>query len=249
LTAGALIWYGSIFCWLFFTGIGIPPCPEEAGILYAAGVTALHPEIHWWLAWPVTSLGIVCADMVLYSIGRLWGKNLFELRWVRWILKPERRRLLEERFHTHGIKILIAARFLPPLRTGVFMIAGSIRYSFVRFLTADGIFAVIGVGIVFFCGTWLIDLIGRAQHWLVFAAAGAVGLFLLYRYYRYLRKREQRMENPPPMSILQLPRAEKEKGSGVVVGPPCPACPQRQAMTNRIKKGTVPVNLGGQSPF
>ena len=47
----ALYWIASIFVWLFVTGIGIPPVPEEAGILYAASVHAIHPEVHLALAW------------------------------------------------------------------------------------------------------------------------------------------------------------------------------------------------------
>jgi membrane protein DedA with SNARE-associated domain len=211
LSAEAWGWYASIYLWMLFSGIGIPPCPEEAGILYAAGVTALHPEVHWWLAWPITSLGIVSADVVLYGTGRLWGQRLFEFRWVRWVLKPERRRRLEQRFHDHGIKILIAARFLPPLRTGVFLIAGSIHFSFVRFLVADLVFAVLGVGVIFFSGRWLIGLIGQATHWLVYAAAAAVVVYLLYRYYRFLRGRELRANPRPPVSVLELPLPATEQ--------------------------------------
>src|SRR5690349_17002052 len=98
-------WYGSIFLWLFCTGIGIPPCPEEAGILYAAGLTALHPEVRWWVAWPATGLGIVCADMVLYGVGRYWGRRLFEYRWVKRLINPERRQRVEDKFAEHGIKL------------------------------------------------------------------------------------------------------------------------------------------------
>src|SRR5207248_5446619 len=92
MTTEALGWYASIFCWLFFTGIGIPPCPEEAGILYAAGLTALHPEVHWWLAYPLTGLGIVCADAALYGVGRSTGPHIFDFRMVRRVVSPERRR-------------------------------------------------------------------------------------------------------------------------------------------------------------
>jgi membrane protein DedA with SNARE-associated domain len=198
-------WYASIFFWLYFTGLGVPPCPEEAGILYAAGVTALHPEVVWWLAWPATSAGIVCADTTLYAIGRLWGQGLLNSRWGRWLLKPERRVRIQQRFAAHGIKILVAARFLPPLRTGVFIIAGTIHYSFVNFLIADAVFAVVGVGLFFFCSTWLIDLVNLAGHWLVFAVVAAVVVYALYRYYRYLRRREVGVPMPPPpVSVLQL---------------------------------------------
>jgi membrane protein DedA with SNARE-associated domain len=196
-------WYASIYFWMLFTGVGIPPVPEEAGILYAAGVTSLHPGVHWWLAWPVTSLGIVSADVALYGIGRLWGQRLFQTRWVKWLLPPERRQRIEGRFHEHGVKILTAARLLPPLRSGVFLIAGTIHFSFVRFLVADLLVAGIGVGILFFSGKWLIDVIGRATHWLIYVAAAAVILYLLYRYYRYLRQQEIRL-------VTQQPRPEPE---------------------------------------
>src|SRR5215204_5401872 len=94
----ALGWYASIFGWLFLTGIGLPPVPEEAGILYAAGMTTLHPELHWSFAWLATGLGIVTADLVLYGAGRQWGARLFEFKWVQRILSRERRLRLEGRF-------------------------------------------------------------------------------------------------------------------------------------------------------
>src|SRR5207237_5123253 len=52
MSTEGLGWYASIFAWLFFTGIGIPPCPEEAGILYAAGLHTIHPEA---VSWPVAT--------------------------------------------------------------------------------------------------------------------------------------------------------------------------------------------------
>src|SRR4051794_17816108 len=147
VSAEALGWYASIFAWLFFTGIGIPPVPEEAGILYAAGLNALHPEVWWPIAWAMTGFGIVCADMVLYGVGRRWGVKLFDYRWVKKVMNAERRQRIEAKFHRHGVKLLLVARFLPPLRTGIFLIAGASRFSFAKFLLADGLYAVVGVGL------------------------------------------------------------------------------------------------------
>ena len=228
----ALGWYASIFFWMLFTGIGIPPCPEEAGILYAAGVTALHPEVHWWFAWPTTSLGIVAADVVLYGIGRFFGPRLFQFRWVRWVLKPERRRRLEQRFEQHGIKILIAARFLPPLRTGVFMIAGTIHFSFLAFLTADALFATIGVGAIFFCSKWLIGLMHLVGHWLVYTVVPLLVMYALYRYYRFLRQRELRGAPVPPVSVLELPLGSSPGGPDGQ-GPNKPSAPNRPEPASR----------------
>jgi membrane protein DedA with SNARE-associated domain len=203
--AEALGWYASIFAWLFFTGIGLPPVPEEAGILYAAGLNALHPVVRWPVAWAMTGLGIVCADMVLYGVGRWWGVKLFEHRWVKKVMHEKRRTRIERKFHRHDVKLLLLARFLPPLRTGVFLIAGATRFSFVKFLLADAVYAVFGVGLFFLGGTWLIDLIRRSGHLAIYiVAAPAVG-YALYRYYRHLKTREERPEVAPPVSVVEVP--------------------------------------------
>lgn len=209
----ALGWYVSIFLWLFCTGIGIPPCPEEAGIIYAAGVAALHPEVHWWLAWPVTSLGILCADLVLYGIGRQWGPQLFEHRWVNRLIKPQRRQRIERLFREHGVKILLSARFLPPLRTGVFIIAGALRFSLPTFVLADLIYGTFGVGIFFFGSAFVINLIHRAGYWLLYVLGAAAGAYGLYWFYGYLQRREQRGDAEPPVSVLELPVEEIEQAA------------------------------------
>jgi membrane protein DedA with SNARE-associated domain len=186
----ALYWYGSIFLFLFFTGIGLPPMPEEAGILYAAGLHALHPEVTWWAAWSACGLGILSADCLLYGVGRKIGPRLFEYRWVQRILSNERRLRLEGKIHEHGIKLLVLSRFLPPMRTGVFLITGAARYSFTKFLIADLIYCVAGVGIFFFGGTWLIEMLKRVGYTAVWFVAVPAVVYGLYRYYRYLQKKE-----------------------------------------------------------
>src|SRR5262245_55385924 len=98
MTIEELGWYASMFGWLFFTGIGIPPIPEEAGILYAASLYSLHSDVvDWPLAWAATGLGIVCADTLLYWLGRWWGPRLFEYRWVQKVLSAERRQRIQHR--------------------------------------------------------------------------------------------------------------------------------------------------------
>ena len=197
----ALKWYGSIFLWLFVTGIGVPPVPEEAGVLYAASVHSINPDVTWPLAWLACGLGILCADCTLYGVGRKWGPRLFAYKWVQRILSDERRRRLESRFHTHGMKLLILARFMPPIRTGIFLISGASRYPFVKFVIADVVYCVVGVGVLFFSGAAILGLIERVGHtaaW--FVAIPLVG-YGLYRYFRYLKQRE---ENPAaPVSVLQ----------------------------------------------
>ena len=206
MSAESIYWTGSIFFWLLITGIGLPPLPEEAGILYAAGLSALHPEVTWWMAWPAAASGIIGADLLLYGLGRWVGERIFEYRWVRRVFSAERRERLQGRFHDHGLKVLLLARLLPPLRTGVFLMAGSMRFPLTHFLIADGAYGVVGVGLVFFGGTTLLALVHGAGNWLLLLAAAAVVAYLLYRYYRYLKKLElkatvQVVETIAPKSI------------------------------------------------
>lgn len=205
MTTTALYWYASIFGWLFLTGVGLPPVPEEAGILYAASVNAVHPEVWWPFAWLACGAGIVAADCVLYGVGYRWGPKLFEYRWVQKVLSTERRRRIEGRFTQHGLTLLVLARFLPPLRTGVFLIAGATRYSFVKFIIADLIYAVVGVGVLFFCGAWILALVHRFESTAVFVAALLVMCYGLWMYYKLLRRRDF---TGAPVSVLQGPAAD-----------------------------------------
>ncbi|MBN9518424.1 DedA family protein [bacterium] len=206
----SLYWYGSIFLFLFLTGIGLPPMPEEAGILYAAGLHALHPEVKWWGAWPATALGILAADCVLYGIGRRLGPRLFEYKWTQRVLSAERRQRLEGKIHEHGIKLLIMARFLPPLRLGVFLITGAARYSFVKFVIADVIYGVVGVGIFFFGGSWLIEMLKQIGYTAVWFVAVPATVYGLYRYYRYLKKKEV-----GPASVVEVAPATTNPAGAV----------------------------------
>ena len=132
----------------------------------------------------------MAADLALYGIGWLWGERLLNHRWMLRLLPLERRKQIEDRFHNHGMKFLLAARLLPPLRTGVFVVAGAIRFSLPRFVLADFIYCVVGVGLIFFGGEALLSMIHYLENWFLFAAVIAVVGVGLFVYYRYLRKLE-----------------------------------------------------------
>jgi len=238
VTFDNVVWYLSIFLGLFLTGIGLPPVPEEIAIASAAAV-ATAQDLRIWLAWPATVLGIICADSVLYGVGRLWGPRLFDYRWVQRLINTQRRQRIEQRFQEHGLKILLTARLLPPLRTGVFLIAGAIHYPFSRFVMADSTCAIIGVSIFFFGSRALISLLSLAGHWALYIGAAALAVFILYHYYKHLKNRELRGAQPP-ISILEVPAgtapAGQEKAASapagqekVASGPPVPNGPSLSA--------------------
>src|SRR5437870_4036802 len=91
------------------------------------------------------------------------------------------------------MKFLLTARLLPPLRTGVFLVAGTIRYSLLRFLIVDVAYAIVGVGLVFFGGAALVALFHQVGIWLLIAVAvigAGVGIYFYRRYRRKVKSQE-----------------------------------------------------------
>ena len=215
-----LLWpYLVIMGWLFVTGLGVPPLPEEFTII-GAGITAKTTDgVYWFLAWPSCIIGVVAADLVLYWAGRWWGTSLFRYRWVQRVLPEHRRLKIEEGFHQNGVKILLSARLLPGLRTGVFLTAGAMRYPFIRFLLADGLYAIPGTGFIFFGSYFLtstfelvFEEVHKIQYWLLAIVLLAAAGFALYRYFRVAREHaahdDLHVPSIPELMHSRHPRAD-----------------------------------------
>ena len=93
-------------------------------------------------------------------IGRFWGTRLVERPFIRkHILTPERLQKITDNFHDYGIRILLFARLTPGIRTPIFLTAGITRLPLMRFVLADGIYAIPGVSILFVLGYAFTDRI------------------------------------------------------------------------------------------
>jgi hypothetical protein len=104
------------------------------------------------------------------------------------LLPPERRRRIEDNFHHYGVTILLFARFLPAIRSPIFITAGMMRVPLSRFMLADGIYAIPGVSLLFFLGYWFGDQFMRAvqkaesYRLLVVVIVVAVASYLVYHF-------------------------------------------------------------------
>lgn len=168
--------YVGVFCALLASGLGFP-IPEElpvltAGVLVGHGDTPdpetgqLDPNrLRWYIMIPVCIIGVVIGDGFLYTIGRVWGRRLLEHPWVqRKLVPPEKRAQIEKNFHDRGIMILLTARLTPGIRTPIFLMAGVLRVPLARFVLADGLYAIPGVGILFALSYWLTDRVMDVYH-------------------------------------------------------------------------------------
>ena len=127
--------YFAIILLLILTGLGLP-VPEEVAII-AAGVMASHQQMNPSLAWMSCMIGVLVGDLVVYGIGRHFGRSFVREHpwWARFV--DAKREAQIERMIQHGLKVFFLARFLVGLRSPVYLAAGVLRMPLRRFLLID----------------------------------------------------------------------------------------------------------------
>jgi membrane protein DedA with SNARE-associated domain len=182
-----------------FVGAGFGlPIPEEVAIVGAGLWTAAKVDsypLYRWLMLPVCIVGVLIADIVLYSIGRFFGTRLLDRAWFARFVSKEKRERIEQNFDHYGVNILLFGRLLPGIRSPLFIIAGTMRLPVSRFVVADGLGAVLGNGLLFFLAFWFGDqfkeLVGRVEGevnrvrpLLILLGILAVGIYMLVHFLR-----------------------------------------------------------------
>jgi membrane protein DedA with SNARE-associated domain len=132
----------------------------------------------------------------MFLLGHHYGARILQWRLVARVLTPGRYAKVQEKFERYGNRLMFIARFLPGMRTAVFITAGSThRVSFLRFLLLDGLAALISVPSWVDLGSlgadnpeWLAMWIHRGQNglWVVGGVALVVALALWWRHKRRL---------------------------------------------------------------
>jgi len=145
--------YVGIFLVVIATGAGLP-IPEEAPLV-AAGILAHQEEsrvggaVVWPALYSVCWIGVVLGDFILYAAGWQWGTGLLARRWIRRMLPVATQERVRRRFTQHGPLVLVFARFTPGTRIPTFLMAGALGLPARTFLLADGLAAMLYVGLVF----------------------------------------------------------------------------------------------------
>jgi membrane protein DedA with SNARE-associated domain len=186
--------YLGVFFTLVVSAFGVP-IPEEVpiitgGVLVGKEWNDPNSWMKWWIMLPVCIAGVVVCDLVLYVIGRKWGVKLLQRQWVqKHVLPPEKKAKIERNFHDYGIVILLVARFLPGIRSPIFIMSGVMKVPLRKFLLADGLYAIPGVNLLFWLSYWFTDQFLRAfdkvegnRPIVVAVILAAVSGFLLYQY-------------------------------------------------------------------
>lgn len=145
--------YSAIVGLLLICGLGVP-LPEDITLI-AAGILSSMGSISLWGAMAAGFFGVLAGDAFLYTVGRTYGRRAFQLPIIRTIMTPRRVALAERKIMRNSHFICFTARFLPGLRSPIFLMAGIMGVRPLVFYGLDGFAAMISVPIWVLVGNWL----------------------------------------------------------------------------------------------
>ena len=140
LVSSASGWaYGIVFL-LALLDAFLPVVPSETAVI-TAGVVAAAGDLSLSLVIVGAALGAFAGDNVSYAIGRRFGDAILD----RFLTGARARRRVDwaqRQLRQRGVQLILVGRFVPGGRTAVTISAGSLRFGWPRFVTADSVAAL-----------------------------------------------------------------------------------------------------------
>lgn len=192
--------YSAIVGMLLICGLGVP-LPEDITLI-AAGILASPAvgSISLWGGVAAGLFGVLAGDAFLYTLGRVYGRKAFELPLIRSFMTPRRIALAERKVKRNSHFICFTARFLPGLRSPVFLSAGIMGVRPAVFYGLDGLAALISVPLWVFVGYWLgenldiaLQVAERIQMTVLLFIMVAAACYVIYRRWRKNRRAQRLM--------------------------------------------------------
>ncbi len=173
----------------FLVGLVVPGGETllfTAGLL--SGSKALEVGIEIMI--PVLIVTALLGDLTGYSIGRKWGKRIYEKE-DTWYFKKKYLTQAEDFFHKHGKSALILGRFLPIIRTFNPVFSGTIHMKLSVFT------GIVLIGIILYTVTLLLlgyflgTSVPEIQTYLPYILPGIVIIALFPVIRKFLKERKK----------------------------------------------------------
>ncbi len=184
--------YALLFALLFSCGIGAP-MNEDIVLLAAAALTlqgVMEPVPLMVVAW----FGLVLGDALVFHWGHRFGTRVLRHRIAARIVSEARLASMQDTLRRCGPAYIFVVRFLPGIRTPLFLAAGSLKMPYRHLFVYDGLAAAVELpllvyGVRYVGGNWtqIWPVIQRFQGVLLGTAVVAVLGGWLYA--RQARKR------------------------------------------------------------
>ena len=128
--------YLGILLLLILGDIGLP-FPEDTTLILS-GFLVAQDVIKPFQAFLTVYLGLLGTDYFLYWVGKKYGRRVVEHKRFCKIMSPQKLSNLEKKFNKWGIWVVFFGRHLLGLRAQIFIGAGVMKMSAIKFLMADG---------------------------------------------------------------------------------------------------------------
>ena len=181
--------YLAVFVALMICGAGLP-LPEDITLVAGGVIAGLgYANPHAMVA--LAMAGVLLGDAGIFLLGHRCGARIMRWRLIARVLTPARYAKVQDKFDRYGNRLLFFARFLPGMRTTVYLTAGTThRVSLLRFVLIDALAALISVPLWVYLGyfgadnhEWLAKWMHRGQNglWMVI---GIIVLVVLVWWWR-----------------------------------------------------------------
>lgn len=178
--------YVGLLALLILGGIGLP-FPEDTtlilcGFLIYEGVIRPVPALLLVYA------GLLFTDFMIFLAGNKYGHAVVNHPVFRKFVSEQSLGAIERRFAERGVMLIIIGRHLVGLRAQIFLAAGVLKMSPLKFLAADAFSSVITIAVMTGAGyvggnslSIVTKNIKRVEHAAIVLAIASLAVFLLYR--------------------------------------------------------------------
>ncbi|MBP5244053.1 MAG: DedA family protein [Succinivibrio sp.] len=181
--------YIAVFACLILCGLGVP-VPEDITLVSGgviSGLALANPHVMC----AIGLAGVLAGDSTMFLAGRIFGYRVQRLKFFRKVVSPQRFSQIQKKFKKHGLGLLFVARFLPGLRSPIYLVAGmSHRISYLTFIVMDGLAALISVPVWIYLGYFFADNLDILMEYVhdvqkaIFLALGLLAVIIAVIYFK-----------------------------------------------------------------
>ena len=184
--------YPVLFGLLFSCGLGLP-LPEDIPLVIA-GYFVANGKMHLGIAAVCAWLGILGGDCVLYTFGRHYGMGITKIPLIGKHFTADRIKRAELLFQHYGVWVVGIGRMFAGIRGAMVVAAGTIRFSFIPFIIADALAAIVSGGLFMSLGYWAGTKLGdlealrnKIEHYERYVLSGLILLIIAFGLWKWLR--------------------------------------------------------------
>ena len=185
--------YGFVVLFMALSSFGMP-IPEEvtlvsAGLVaYMAGNPAEFPPpspdaegVNLWVLTTICFVAVICSDVLIYTLGRVFGRRLVKTKFFRRFLSPKKLAKIERKFKKYKYLASGVFRFTPGVRFPGHLSCGMLGVPLGVFMLVDGAAALLSVPtqvlLVAHFGDVIIDQLTRFK---LIIGAVVLAIFLIW---------------------------------------------------------------------